>query len=538
MSSKDNLTTEFVIDTKQADKAIDRMISKFDKLSVTIRKMSDTSIKQLAKGVQQVTANASQLTAEMNNLADVFAKVVSASQSVNLSSKTEVVEPKSNTGESILVPMENVAKNTKSYMDNIEGLSDVLANVKILLSGDLLEGDGFLAKLADVIALTVGGAGTLGESIMAIYGIGGVIAIAIGALITGLSLVFAKNEEVREGVSNALTSINEALQPVTEFLEKVFVSIWQNMIIPVLTCIGDTVLPKVMEVFGNLWNNVLVPLGEFLAGVFEPIVKVLSRAFEEIGDVIIKEVIPTVQSVIDTFTFLWSDVFVPIAEYLWDIFGPVVNDVFYGIADIIEGIKKIFVGLIRFVTGVFTGDWSKAWEGVKNIFSGIWEILIADLMTPINGILSLFEGLTNKIIDAFNFIKRSLNKLSFKIPLWVPDVGGESFGFKFSESKHISIPRFENGGIVEDGLFQASQGELIGRFSNGKTVVANNEMITAGIQEAAYRGFKQAIAEWKGVSNNTTIRVVGDPSGMFKVWKEEWNNEARRIQHNPVEIYT
>ena len=57
------------------------------------------------------------------------------------------------------------------------------------------------------------------------------------------------------------------------------------------------------------------------------------------------------------------------------------------------------------------------------------------------------------------------------------------------------IPAYSVGGFPEDGLFMANRDELVGKFSNGKTAVANNDQITAGIEEAAYRGFSRANAE-------------------------------------------
>lgn len=57
------------------------------------------------------------------------------------------------------------------------------------------------------------------------------------------------------------------------------------------------------------------------------------------------------------------------------------------------------------------------------------------------------------------------------------------------------IPAYEVGGFPEDGLFFANHDELVGRFSNGKTAVANNPDIQKGIEEAAYRGFVRASSE-------------------------------------------
>ena len=55
----------------------------------------------------------------------------------------------------------------------------------------------------------------------------------------------------------------------------------------------------------------------------------------------------------------------------------------------------------------------------------------------------------------------------------------------------VELPRFEMGGFPEDGLFMANHNELVGQFSNGKTVVANNEQIVSGIKY----GVKEAVSE-------------------------------------------
>ncbi len=63
------------------------------------------------------------------------------------------------------------------------------------------------------------------------------------------------------------------------------------------------------------------------------------------------------------------------------------------------------------------------------------------------------------------------------------------------------IPQYSAGGFPEDGLFYANHSELVGQFSDGRTAVANNEQIAAGIEEAAYRGFMRAMRE----SENTSL---------------------------------
>ena len=71
-----------------------------------------------------------------------------------------------------------------------------------------------------------------------------------------------------------------------------------------------------------------------------------------------------------------------------------------------------------------------------------------------------------------------------------------------------SIPRFETGGFPEDGLFMANHNELVGRFSNGRTAVANNDQITSGIAFAVERGNKDLIAVM--VKQNDLLREIAD----------------------------
>jgi hypothetical protein len=75
------------------------------------------------------------------------------------------------------------------------------------------------------------------------------------------------------------------------------------------------------------------------------------------------------------------------------------------------------------------------------------------------------------------------------------------------------IKKFAVGGFPEDGLFMANHNELVGQFAGGKTAVANNLQIQAGIEEAAYRGYARAIIEF-GESQSSSDNIVVE-----NVWK-------------------
>lgn len=103
----------------------------------------------------------------------------------------------------------------------------------------------------------------------------------------------------------------------------------------------------------------------------------------------------------------------------------------------IDTIYQVLGGVITFLAGVFTADFDKAWEGIKQIFVGVW-----------NGIISTLESAVNLIIKGINYLINQLNKVSFDIPDWVPAIGGKSFGFSIKNIGSISIPRLATGGVV------------------------------------------------------------------------------------------
>lgn len=86
--------------------------------------------------------------------------------------------------------------------------------------------------------------------------------------------------------------------------------------------------------------------------------------------------------------------------------------------NIVSGLVTAFGGIIDFISGVFTGNWSKAWNGVKNIFGGIFSSLVALVKTPMNAVISLINGAI-----------AGINKLGVKIPKWVPGLGGKKIAF-------------------------------------------------------------------------------------------------------------
>lgn len=147
-----------------------------------------------------------------------------------------------------------------------------------------------------------------------------------------------------------------------------------------------------------------------------------------------------------------SDVAVEIFNFLSGYFGGFFDGVIANFNNFYNAGKRIFSGFLDFITGVFTGNWSKAWQGLVDIFGGIFDGIVAVGKAPINAMI----GLINGFIGGLNNIK---------IPKWVPGVGGKSFSIS-------KLPYLAQGGHLING--QAIVGEAgpeLLTAKNGKTTV-------------------------------------------------------------------
>lgn len=94
------------------------------------------------------------------------------------------------------------------------------------------------------------------------------------------------------------------------------------------------------------------------------------------------------------------------------------------IKDFIGDIQKVLGGIIDFIRGVFTGNWQRAWQGIVNIFGGIFGGIKDLIKAPINGVI----GAINKVIGGFNKLRSVAGK-----------------------SQVSTIPLLARGGIVSSG---------------------------------------------------------------------------------------
>lgn len=147
-----------------------------------------------------------------------------------------------------------------------------------------------------------------------------------------------------------------------------------------------------------------------------------------------------------------KDITIEVFKFIGGFISGVFDGILNNFKNIFSAGKRIFTGFIDFITGIFTGNWKKAWQGVVDIFGGIFDGIVAVAKFPINNMITLING----------FI-RGLSKI--KIPKWVPGLGGK--GINISE-----LPYLAKGGHLING--QAVVGEAgpeLLSVGKGKTTV-------------------------------------------------------------------
>ena len=150
--------------------------------------------------------------------------------------------------------------------------------------------------------------------------------------------------------------------------------------------------------FDNFYNNIFKPIWDKVIDVFN---QVWTEGLKPLWD----NFVDTCLVINTELTTLYNEVIAPVVDWILNKIFPIIVDVVNGvietvgrivtdISDVVSGVITFLKGLIEFIVGVFTGDWGKAWEGIKNMFSGIWQV--------ISGIFKTFIDVLKGIID---FIK-------------------------------------------------------------------------------------------------------------------------------------
>ena len=302
-----------------------------------------------------------------------------------------------------------------------------------------------------------------------------------------------------------------------EWLGQTFSNVVNDIIIPVLETF-ETITTDVMSGVKKAWDETGTDLLSNLSVAFAGLRKTIDEFYKDflkpIIDIVVKwlnemwqkhlkplwdSIVSAVLDISNNITILWNKVLQPIIDWVAKTIYPVIKKtveqvldkvsiVIQTISGIIQGVVQVIKGVIQFITGVFTGDWKKAWEGVKNIVAGIWQQIWSAIKGVINFIIDGINSLWSGIYTAVRGIINTIGKVADK----VGDLLGQNWGFSMP-SAPPRIPRLAKGGIVTS--------ETLARIGEGgkKEAVLPLEQNT---------GWMDSLAEKLSSKINTPSRIV------------------------------
>lgn len=339
------------------------------------------------------------------------------------------------------IDMDTIVGYVQSFFDAVSNVVSFLIENKEIVIGVIgAIGIALTAlKIVEFVQSAISGISAISSALSFLAANPVALAIAgIAALIAVLVLIVTKGEEIKAWLAG-----------FNEWLQGVFATDWTEIFGPVL----GNVLNGFFSLLKGIWDGVYQVLNgviDFIQGIFtgnweqawSGVQEIVSGVWSYITGLItgacdlIEGILLGLDSWLQgVFKTDWTEIFGPGL-------GDIINAFMRNVENTWNAIKQIFQGVIDFVKGVFTGNWKQAWQGVVNIFGGLFNSLINMVKAPLNGII----GLLNGAVGAINSLIGGLNSISFTMPKWL---GGGHFGLSIPYIP--SIPYLAKGGILSQG---------------------------------------------------------------------------------------
>jgi hypothetical protein len=396
--------------------------------------------------------------------------------------------------------------------------------------------------------------------------------VAVGTWIEALGLAIDK------GAQAALDWVmkNFDMKSITKFIVMMFNPIvWIREVVPKMVEIGNEVLPGLMQGIKDGWNNFWGNVKEFIDGFVKGFKDALgihspSTVFAEIGDNIIAGLLNGVTKKWEAVKGWFKTNVVP--KLTVDYWKEKFSGIKQGAEAKLDEVKQAFTNKWSAITSwfntnvapKFTLDYWKAkfdvlkqavttkLDEVRSEMSAKWALItkwFADNIAPkftlrfwLDKFKNLKEGFTQTVknmlnagIDMLNkFIGWLNSKLSFS---WDGlSIAGKEI-YPGGSVQLLTIPqitqRFAGGGFIEDGLFTMNHGEIAGKFSNGQSVVANNQQIVEGIAAGVYEAVVAAMNATSG-RNEQNVNVYLDGRQITAAVEKRQSERGRQLLGNQL----
>lgn len=420
------------------------------------------------------------------------------------------------------------------------GAADLLATIGPAFSaiaGTILSIVNFVKMLKDgfswvnEILMVIGVALATIGAILA--GVAALPAVIVGAIVAAVSTIVVLVKDNWNTICELFSTVGDwfngnVIEPVVSFFKdmwktisgffgslwKDIVTVWQgaskwfsSTVIEPIVGFFKGFATRAQQIFQGVWiiiqaiwivasswfnNNVITPI----SNLFNFLKTLIQTTIQTAKDFVFS----TWQGVASWFS---GTVIQPISNFF--------NMLKAGITSALSTAKNFVISTWQSVAGWFNGNvispitncFNIMKNGITSAFNYVWSSIKGGVTGAMNYVISKIENGVNFVVSGINSLLRGFNKV---VSMAAKVAGANWNGVSLVPKVHI--PRLASGGIFprgEDGMAFINHNELVGKFSNGKNVVANNQQITEGIKQAVMEGMAQVMMNYNAGGNSAPV---------------------------------
>ncbi|CAM4012790.1 transglycosylase SLT domain-containing protein [Mesobacillus zeae] len=260
------------------------------------------------------------------------------------------------------------------WITKIAGMFVYLLTTILLFLTPLAIGIGYVMGMKAAFAAAWTVIKPVVEGLAATAGTAALVTVAIIALAAGFYLLWTRSETFRNAVISGWNSIKSAAVSVWGFIRP-----YLMQAMAAITSFAGEKLSQLKK----FWNENGAQILQAAKNFFTPIVAVVKFVMG----------------------FVWA-----IMQAVWPLVLGLIKSVWGNIKGVINGALNIIMGLVKIFSGLFTGDFSKMWEGIKEVFFGaiqfVWNYVNLLFVGRILGAGKLlFSGMRTIISTLWSTLK-------------------------------------------------------------------------------------------------------------------------------------
>ena len=391
----------------------------------------------------------------------------------------------------------------------------------------LKDGFSWVNELLMVIGVALATIGAI------LAGVAALPAVIVGAIVAAVATIIVVVKDNWNTVCELFSTVGEwfngnVIEPVVSFFKdmwktisgffgslwKDIVTVWQgaskwfsSTVIEPIVGFFKGFATRAQQIFQGVWiiiqaiwivasswfnNNVITPI----SNLFNFLKTLIQTTIQTAKDFVLS----TWQGVASWFN---STVIQPISNFF--------NMLKAGITSALSVAKNFVISTWQGVASWFNGNvispitncFNIMKNGITSAFNYVWSSIRGGVTGAMNYVISKIENGVNFVVSGINSLLRGFNKV---VSMAAKVAGANWNGVSLVPKVHI--PRLASGGIFprgEDGMAFINHNELVGKFSNGRNVVANNQQITDGIKQAVMEGMAQVMMNYNAGGNSAPV---------------------------------